>query len=406
MILAGRARLSTYRFLGRGQIADRICEHLDAGRLGPPYLFSGSEGAGKEATALEIARRINCDAPERCHTAELCASCLKAVTFQHPDIRWIGPAPAAIAESAVRELLEQKIANPFYQAPFAVSARIAIGDPEHPGPLSVRSLIQFVRRQSFQGRFKVAIVADAHRLGTAAANALLKTLEEPPPATLIFLLSSDVTALLPTIVSRCLKVSFEPYPAAELVEILTRMTDIDPDEAASLARIADGNARRAVALLTPEARAVQTWSGALFAWIDAGQSGSAQLAADQLHRGVLPDDLLEPEQDARGLDTSDLAAKRRRALLLCEGLNLYYSEAVASRERGGSWIPRIGATAAAAVQATAERRQTRTLLADILRVEATKHEIDGNVNIGLSLAVLFQGLIDNAARDQASVRSG
>jgi hypothetical protein len=211
--------------------------------------------------------------------------------------------------------------------------------------------------------------------------------------------------LLATIVSRCQQVNFEPYPPGELAEILTLLAGVDPAGAATLARIADGNARRAAALLTPEARTVQAWSGVLFTWIHTGQSGALQLAADQLHRGILPADLLPPDEDARRWEARDLAAKRRRALLLCEGLNLYYSEAVASRVRGASWAPRIGEEAAAAVRDAARLRRTRTLLADIARVETTKGEIDGNVNIGLSLAVLFQGLIDHAVRDQTTVRS-
>ena len=65
---------------------------------------------GYEATALEIARRINCVAPETCAAEHLCESCLKAVTFQHPDIRWIGPAPASLEDAGksaqVREILD------------------------------------------------------------------------------------------------------------------------------------------------------------------------------------------------------------------------------------------------------------------------------------------------------------
>ena len=73
---------------------------------------------------------------------------MKALGFQHPDIRWIGPAPASIDDAGVRDLLEKKIANPFYQDPAAATAQVRIGDPENPEPLTIRSLIRFLRRRA------------------------------------------------------------------------------------------------------------------------------------------------------------------------------------------------------------------------------------------------------------------
>jgi DNA polymerase III delta prime subunit len=393
--------VASYRFLGREAWADRIVRQVTQDGGGQPFLFTGPEGTGKEATALEIARRLDCVAPESCHPAELCESCVKAISFQHPDIRWIGPAPASLDENGLRELCEQKRANPFYQAPFAASARIAIGDPEHPGPASVRALIRFLRLQAFQGRFKAAVVADAHRLSAGAANALLKTLEEPPPRTLIFLTSSNPSALLATIRSRCQKVRFEPYGEAELAAVL-RALGADEELTATLARQADGNARKAVALLRPEARALAAWAGELVAAIHAGRRGAAHVAADQIHGGVLPDRLLgavDPAADPRAFVAKDLGVKRERALQLCEMLNLYYSETLACRERGPDWRSRLPA-AAESLRELARRRETDSLLADIERLERAKAEIDRNLNIGLCMAVLFEDLIDHAERER------
>ena len=96
------------------------------------------------------------------------------------------------------DLLARKQADPFHQPPFAASSEVLIGDPDRPGPLTVRSVLQFLRVRPFQGRLKTAIVADAHRLRAGAANAFLKMLEEPPPDTLIILLSSLCGGMLPT----------------------------------------------------------------------------------------------------------------------------------------------------------------------------------------------------------------
>ncbi|MBU1073201.1 hypothetical protein KKG45_08130, partial [bacterium] len=86
----------------------RLLELRRAGALGQSYLFAGPEGSGKELTALEIARLVNCRTPDECTDIPVCESCRKAVSFQHPDIRWICPAPAAITEGEVGNLLALK----------------------------------------------------------------------------------------------------------------------------------------------------------------------------------------------------------------------------------------------------------------------------------------------------------
>ena len=138
-------------FHGREAVLARLERIRDAGKLGQPLLFVGAEGTGKENTALEFARRLNCADPETCTPVRRCESCVKALSFQHPDIRWIGAAPATAGDDDVRALFAAKIANPFHQSAWAATSYVAIGDPEHPGALTVRSLIQFLRRRAFQG---------------------------------------------------------------------------------------------------------------------------------------------------------------------------------------------------------------------------------------------------------------
>ena len=389
--------MRTYRFLGRRDIADRITRiagSLARGQVDQPYLFVGPEGCGKETTALEIARRVNCSQPATCTPEKFCESCLKAVTFQHPDIRWIGPAPASLEDpkksDKVRELLEYKIDNPFHQSEFAASSQVLIGNPEHPGPLTVRSLIRFLRRQSFQGRWKVAVVADAHRLNDAAANAFLKTLEEPPPDSLIFLLSTSTAGLLPTIISRCQKQSFEPYPEAELEQILAEVAPAaDAASREEVARLADGNARKALALLETETRALRIWVEQVFAALCQGQLARGQMAAEHLQAGSLPP-TVAPDGEGK-TRIAELNARRRRALLFCETLELLLAETMACRERGDLWRPRLTG-AAELVRQVAAHTPTVGLLAGIDRIEQAKHEIDGNLNIGLVTAVMLQDL--------------
>lgn len=390
-------------FIGRPAVLDRLLRARDAGKLGQPFLLIGPEGSGKENTALEFARLLNCAEPDRCVPASPCESCVKALGFQHPDIRWIGPAPAAINEDEVRALLEEKIASPFFRAPFSATSQISIGDPEHPGPLSIRAIIHFLRRRAFQGQFKVAVVADGHRLNASAANAFLKTLEEPPPETVIFLLTTGTEGMLPTILSRCQKIRFEPWSEDELTGLLQDIGGADEALAREAARTAEGNARRGLELLEPGARLLTDWAVALFEWIHERDRGLAAVAADELHRGLMSHACLPADASAKSLEVKETAARRDRAIQLCERLNLLYSDAVTCLETGDAWRPRIQ-SAADQVARAAARRRTETLLEDMARIEASRREIDRNINIGLAMAVLFEGLIDHAEADQTPGR--
>ena len=390
--------MRTYRFLGRPLLADQLTHILGDDRVGQPFLLLGPEGCGKEATALEVARRVNCADPATCRPDRPCESCQKAASFQHPDIRWFGPAPARLEDpnkaEEVRRLFEAKMANPFFQPDFAATSQVLIGKPDAPGPLTVRGLVQFLQRQRFQGRWKVAVLADAQRLNPAAGNALLKTLEEPPPGSAIFLLSTSTAGVLPTIVSRCQQVRLEPYPESDLTRILAELA---PEADAALrrqaVRLAAGNARKAVALLTAEARAVRAFAEEVFEHLAAGRGLPGQLAAEMLHRGTVPG--IEPDRKkgrSRGDDpdaAAALSSGRQRALLFCETLAHLIGRAL-SRQAGVALA--ADEPGARAIERMAAGAPGGALLAAIARVEQTKHQIDGNLNLGLVMATLLQEL--------------
>ncbi|MBU8870227.1 MAG: hypothetical protein KOO60_05045 [Gemmatimonadales bacterium] len=396
--------MSRNSFPGRRDILDQLLHLRAADKLGQPFLLTGPEGSGKENTALEFARLINCADPASCGPEHLCESCIKVLGFQHPDVRWIGPAPAAVKEDEVRDLMVSKIANPFHQSPWSATAQLGIGDPENPGPLTIRSVIRFLRNRAFQSPFKVAIVADSHRMNQASANAFLKTLEEPPPQTVIFMLSSSAEGMLPTILSRCQKIRFDPWPEAELIPLLQGQSGVDQKTAGQAARAADGNARRALSLLKPGAGIYLDWATRLFGWIQGSDRAMAAIAADELHRGVISH-ACELDDEAAGTPEAkpakDSSLRRERAIRLCELLNLLYSDTVACRELGQQWKPRL-ASASGMVAAAGPKRKTGSLLREMALIEGSRQEIDRNINIGLSMAVLFEGLIDHVERDKGT----
>ncbi len=390
-------------FLGRTVVLEQLQAISAADKLGQPFLLVGPQGCGKENTALEFSRLLNCAGPDHCSAASLCESCVKTLSFQHPDVRWICPSPASVDDAQIRRLYENKMKNPFFMPGFAATSFVRIGDPEKPGQLTIRSLIHFLRRRAFQGRYKVAIVADSHRFNPAAANAFLKTLEEPSPDTVIFLLTTSTDGMLPTILSRCQKIGFKPWSDTELTEILVTEGGAESQQAAQVGRMAEGNARQALALLDPAVLGLVQWSGLIFDWIHTGQRGLAAISADEIHRGTYSHalDIALPKKGHRDKEKDSLADSRGRAIRLCELLVMHYNDAMACREMGSDWVPRLPLSREVVARA-ATGRQTETLIEDMARIENTRREIDRNINIGISLAVLFEGLIDHVERDQSA----
>jgi DNA polymerase-3 subunit delta' len=186
---------------------------IAAGKLPHALLFSGDAGVGKGTTARALALALNCEAKpgEGCGT---CGPCAKIAGGTHPDVHVIAPEGAG--------------------------NQITI-DP-------IRALAQVMGFAPHEGRARVVILEDAHRLNIQAANAFLKTLEEPPARTYFVLVTSAPEQLLVTIRSRCQKVLFGALPPDELAAILAR-AGATPERARIAALLSGGSVTRATELL-------------------------------------------------------------------------------------------------------------------------------------------------------------
>lgn len=161
---------------------------------------------GKELVAKETAGALLCAAPEsREHrdSCGVCASCRKVSGGDHPDLHWLAAKGASISVDDVRFLQES---------------------------------LSF---QAFERGRKVVIIRDAFRMTREASNALLKTLEEPPPGTHLFLLAHHRNQLLPTLVSRCQALRFDPLSRGEVAQLL-ESRGVEPNVAERLAALSDG----------------------------------------------------------------------------------------------------------------------------------------------------------------------
>ncbi|MDA8308419.1 MAG: DNA polymerase III subunit delta' [Deltaproteobacteria bacterium] len=173
------------------------------------FLFSGMTGSGKLAAAVEFARALNCQSPQDHDSCGVCGSCRKLDEGLHPDIVHVRSDGAFIKLEQIRELVKR------------------------------------FRFRPFEGKFRVVIIHDAQRMMELAANALLKILEEPPEANLFILLAVESQMLLPTIVSRCCQVRFQPLEDRIVAERLVREEGLSPDSAAGIARLAEGSIEKA-----------------------------------------------------------------------------------------------------------------------------------------------------------------
>jgi DNA polymerase-3 subunit delta' len=226
-----------------------------SGRLPHAYLFHGPVGVGKDAMALELARVIHCRVSQEEPCGE-CDSCEKIRTMQHPDVRLVTSLPLGKGEekgdgplaklssedlTAVQREYRRKGENPYHRVTIPRASLIKIN--------SIRELRREASMTSYEGRKRVFVVSCAEEMGDEASNALLKTLEEPSGDCVVILTASNRDALLPTILSRCQQVRFDPLTEEEIRAALITRNGVDDPHAALIARLAGGSYTRACELI-------------------------------------------------------------------------------------------------------------------------------------------------------------
>jgi DNA polymerase III subunit delta' len=196
--------------LSHHQARQRLWSAMRNGALHHAYLFEGPRGVGKSLVALRLVQAANCDSGEPCG---ICATCQAIANNRHPDIIFVEPDPTRatpiISVDAIREVVRQTTYH----------------------------------RYGSKRRFVIIDPAEAMQVG--AANALLKTLEEPPPYTGFILIANHAKALLPTIVSRCQRTRFGAVASDELEQWLNEQ---GVDQASIVAHLSQGCPGRALEL--------------------------------------------------------------------------------------------------------------------------------------------------------------
>jgi len=270
--------------IGHRQLVGLLARSVRRESLPPSLIFAGPAGVGKRLTALATAQALNCTAPvvtkddlsanaspgETIDACGKCKACKRIARGVHPDVLFVEPGDTGSIK------IEQ-----------------------------VRDIVDRAAYRPFEGRRRAVIIDQADTLVPAAQNALLKTLEEPPPSSVFMLITSRPDMLLPTVLSRCPRLQFRALGPHDIAAALVKRGHSEAD-ARAVAATAEGSL----------GRALETSAGDLVEARDVAQHVLAQAAAS----GGNPRKRIESAQDlvpkpgARGADDRRQLASRLRAM--------------------------------------------------------------------------------------------
>ena len=205
--------------VGQEAIANTLVNAIEQEKIAPAYLFTGPRGTGKTSSARILAKSLNCLASPK-PTATPCGKCAVC---------------QAIADGTALDVIEIDAAS-------------------NTGVDNIREIIERAKFAPVQSRYKVYAIDECHMLSTAAFNALLKTLEEPPPQVVFILATTDPQRVLSTIISRCQRFDYRRIPLEEMIRHLeyiaaTEKIAIAKPAITLVAQIANGGLRDAESLL-------------------------------------------------------------------------------------------------------------------------------------------------------------
>ena len=265
--------------VGQSHVVDTLRNAVAAERVGHAYLFAGPRGTGKTSVARLLAKAVNCEAEDPAKRPDdKCENCL------------------SVQEGSFLDLIEIDAAS-----------NTSVED--------VRDLRDKINFSPNRGRYKVYIIDEVHMLSTAAFNALLKTLEEPPPHAIFILATTEEHKIPATVLSRCQRHEFRRLPVGEMVaqlENICKQEKIKADKGALelIARQATGSLRDAISLLdqlaSTGAEVKLDWAQqvlgtaanlAVLDLVDALAAGEAAAGLDQIHKAL--DVGSDPRQFAR-----------------------------------------------------------------------------------------------------------
>jgi DNA polymerase III subunit delta' len=237
--------------VGHARLVGLLSRAVARHTLPPALLMAGPAGIGKRRVASAVAAALNCLDPKpgefETDACGVCASCRRIERGVHPDVVVVEPGDSgSIKIEPIRDVIERAGFKPF------------------------------------EGRRRAVIIDEADALVVPAQNALLKTLEEPPPSSVFMLVSSMPDALLPTVLSRCPRLRFAPLSVAEVATVLTRDHELDQSDARAAADAADGSVGGALAAQSTDVVGARQMAARLLAQVARGTDSARRIDAAKI----------------------------------------------------------------------------------------------------------------------------
>ncbi len=206
--------------IGHDWAVDLLANAITNGRIGHAYLFTGAAQVGKTTLATAFAMALNCTETNK--PCGACRSCRLIEAGRHPDVTVLNPTISARGKATLK--IDE-----------------------------IRTLQRQLQLAVYEGPYKIAIITDFDAATVSAANAFLKTLEEPPKNVILMLTATQADALLDTIKSRCRVVNMRPVATPRLIDHLQTAHQLPTAEATTLAQIANGRPGWAIAAVADSA---------------------------------------------------------------------------------------------------------------------------------------------------------
>lgn len=277
--------------LGQDHIKNFLTTTADRGRIPHAQLFVGPEGCGTLAMAIAYAQYILCGNQNGENDNGNAACNLKFDHFSHPDLHFIYPVTSTdevkgdhvISANFLSQWREFVLENP-YAGLFDWYKKLEI--PKKQGIISVKDASEIGKTlalKAYEGGYKVMIIWMADKMNVAAANKLLKLLEEPPEKTVFILITESTSDLLQTITSRCQVVDFLALPESVIAQELIEKHQLEINTAKKIAHQSEGNYNKALHLLhkDDDEQIFEQW---FITWVRAAfkAKGNASVISDLL----------------------------------------------------------------------------------------------------------------------------
>ena len=323
--------------VGHEWAIDLLSGALANGRLAHAYLLTGPAHIGKTTLARTFAQTLNCESGAAAPCLA-CRPCQLIARDGHPDVRLIEPLLSA---SGRRETLKIE---------------------------QVRNLQKELALSPYEGRYRVTILTRFQRASAGAANALLKTLEEPPKRVVLILTADLAGALLPTIVSRCQLLSLRPLPLQKVEAALLLQWGANEEQARQLAHLSGGRLGLAATLLS-----------------------NPRLLEQRKEQLDKLEALLQEERTARFQQAEKMARQKGR-FTIKDSLELWlgwWRDVMLTAGWGSKQVPITNVDRMDRVRAAATRYGLEGASAAVRAIQQTIWQLERNANIRLALEVLM-----------------